>query len=571
MTVWGPESGHLRLGIDWQFDRGIDANTDGVNITVIYTLQSVSYGHNFSATLNLTGGLGGSRGFSFYSPSNSTTSKEIYRETQWVGTSFSEDRTLWYGGYLSGVWNGSSAHVDANPVVGRRPYYQPHSPTNLRVTYVSDTQADLVWDLDATDWNGGYPVDTVFVDRWDQVSWKWVNVATLGFSKNWTDTSLGTNNRYSYRVISRNPSGLSANYSNEGHVNTTPAAPTDVTAVKNADGASIAVTWTNRGIDQDGLWVWHALGGVWDASPIATLGGDVTSWTDTSPSPSATHAYRLQAVSGHEENQGDLVGPLSATSNTVQLLAAPNAPGGLSPNGATMDVAQPAVLAWVHSPVDSSAQTSAEVRRRAQGTTTWTTLPVVGSVQQVSLAAGTLGVGGFEWQARTRGAYHPDAEDGFGPWSAVAVFTVAAAPTVLINSPGAAEVVTVPQPVVEWGYYQQAGSPQVAWQMQVLTGAGMVVDDRTVSGAASSSACPVRLSNGASYRLRLRVQAGNGLRSAWQDTAVTVTYAAPLVPQVTVSWDATRGAAVVEIMNPSPQVMQVQVDAASGRPYTVEA
>src|SRR5690606_12604831 len=87
----------------------------------------------------------------------------------------------------------------------------------------------------------------------------------------------------------------------------------------------------------------------------------------------------------------------------------------------------------------------------------WTT--VSGTTDQSRSITMPLGV--TEWQVRTKGV-HPD----WGPWSAVATFTVIDLPVVTVTQPDT--LLDRPTIIVEWGYEQAQSRPQSSWELELV-------------------------------------------------------------------------------------------------------
>ncbi|MFP3937125.1 MAG: fibronectin type III domain-containing protein [Phycisphaerae bacterium] len=74
---------------------------------------------------------------------------------------------------------------------------------------------------------------------------------------------------------------------------TTPAAPTDLTATA-VSSSQIDLTWTDNSDNEDDFRVERSLDGS-SFSEIATVGANVTTYSDTGLSESTTYYYRVRA------------------------------------------------------------------------------------------------------------------------------------------------------------------------------------------------------------------------------------------------------------------------------------
>ncbi len=385
------------------------------------------------------------------------------------------------------------------------------TPSSLTVARVSDGQQNLAWTRNST-------YSSVVVQcRTDGGAWQEVG-RPVGNAAAFSDTTTVANRRYEYRVAGIGGSGQSG-WSGIATVYTTPAPPSLVEAQK--VGSNIQVTASGLPAWATGYDIQERQG----AGSWTTLQVGVTSWpwTHVSPSNAVTHTYRVRST------RGALASAYSAESNTVQLLAAPNPPTGLTPNGGTLEATVPQPLTWVHAPVDTTAQSAYELSYRLIGAGSWTT--VSGTTQDFRLV--NLPAGEYEWQVRTKGA-HPD----WSPWSAVATFSMVSAPGVAIVQPGG----SWGQPVLplEWSWTQAQGRPQSAWQVRLTDDASTLLEEREGSGAATSVTLTTRLVTGESYVVRVRAATGT-VWSGWATQTFTTLFVPPAMPDVSGGWDEASG------------------------------
>lgn len=510
---------------------GIDLTRSGNTFTVRYYVETTGSMYYNGYTLNRGGNITGGVSFNWNTGSANTMLVNTATFTGAAGTTctFTASLRLFWGGTASVSRSGSI------------PIDRPSAPTSVVATRASDTQANLSWNYSSP---SSAPVQAVAVERTDATSnyGTWKRVATLNpAKKSWTDTGIKAGNRYQWRIRTGNSSGDSS-WVGSARVSTTPLPPTNVKAQKNADG-SITVSWTPPTASYGtSFYIFD------NGTQVGTVARDQSSWTHSSPSTSVTHTYTVRT----REDTGSLTSADSAPSNSVQLLAAPSAPTGLTPNGTAVASDQGEFqISWVHNPVDTSAQTAAEYRVRTQGNTwsTGTTTTEQSTVLEPELfPAGST----VEWQVRTQGAYHPGQEDGWSPWSAVATFRFASTPGVSISVPSE-DTITVSTLTAEWTWFQAEGAAQASAQVQLQDADGILLEDRTVSGAATLLTLATRLADATSYTLLVRGRSGDGLWSEWDRADFAVSYPQPLAPEPTVTWDDTQGVAQVSIFNPGPK------------------
>lgn len=403
---------------------------------------------------------------------------------------------------------GGAASVSAQ--IKRTPPPKPTAPFGLSVTRVSDARQTLNWSR-----HGGYSSQVVqrrvavpFVSAWQQIA------SVNGTATTYTDRGTLSNRIYEYRVAARNAQGQSG-WSGTAAVATTPVAPSGVSATRS--GANIVVnasTVSSLATSHD----------VRDGSTVIASSVQLP-YTHVSPNPAVTHTYTVRTH--RRAGSTELTSAWSASSNAVQLVAPPNAPTGLAPNGGVVPSDADVAFTWVHNPVDSSDQTVFELRYREPGGA-WTTLPGgMESTLTVPMVAGDV-----EWQVRTKGE-HPD----FSPWSSTAVFAVIDRPGVAVVSPEDEwDASTLP---VEWSWFQPQDRPQSAWQAELVDDSGTVVADRSGTGAAATVTFAYRLTEGV-WTVRVRAATGN-MWSEWAEQSFTVTFHPPAHPLLDGEWDEAAG------------------------------
>lgn len=396
------------------------------------------------------------------------------------------------------------------------------TPSNIQVNRLSDSNVRVAWTRNST------YTSVVVQRRVNEGSWATAAVAQ-GNAGNITLTDGRVNRRYQFRVQGRGGSGNSGYSAASAYVYTTPVAPTGIAAERSGSGISVSVgnttPWATRFDVED------SVGGIVATDqPLSAL-----PYLHTDPDPAQPHSYRvrMRVYSGGNEASW-LVGPWSAWSNTVQLIQPPSAPTNLSPNGTIVDLAKNVTFSWRHNSVDSSPQSSAELRYRKTGTTSWTTVTITGSTQQLVESLSSIGEGGIQWQVRTKGA-HPD----FSPWSALASLTLIDAPTVAILQPESIHrSITL---TVQWNYSQAQDRPQSSWQVELHnTDTGELIESRSGSGAVSSLRLNARLEPDTNYLVRVRAATGP-VWSDWAEMPFVTEFVPPREPIVEGEWNEEAG------------------------------
>lgn len=282
--------------------------------------------------------------------------------------------------------------------------------TNLRAVRVTDESIALTW-LDAGTYDG------VLIE-W-QMGGEWVFYGNAGTAQQF-NVEVAPNGCYVFRAIPFVGANMGAPaYSNV--VYTSPAAPVEITAMRNAD-ASVYVEIDNSAeAFAETLEVQRQLDGesAWEA--VDECDPDTQSLTDE-PGAGA-YWYRCRNVIG------ELVSAWTYTTEAVSDTVAPGAPSIVSPiDGSIIDYADGIVhVAWRHNSMDGSAQTAAEVSYTLDGET-WETAELgTESSFDIPIEENNIEV---SIMVRTRGA-----SDDFSAWSPARSVYVKSRPNVSIVSP----------------------------------------------------------------------------------------------------------------------------------------
>lgn len=420
----------------------------------------------------------------------------------------------------------------------------PGVPTSLVAARVSDTSITLTWNQSNPS-NGASTKTDIDVSINDAA---YINKVDIGGAKT-ASVSAAANQKLIYKVRSGNAAGYTA-FAVSNAVYTTPAAPTNATAVKNAS-SDVVVSWTdNVAYAEHTHEVWHGTisGGVttWDGSALATVAAGTTTYTHTAPNPALVHVYQVRAVAGALQSA-------YTVSNSVQLQTAPNKPT-VPAMPATADKAQPLVFGWTHNSVDTSPQSAYEFGTSTDGGTTWgTSGKVVSAVSSRTIAANTYaGNVALTTRVRTWGSATTGGSDGTGasPWSDTRLVTFKTIPTATITAPANGANLTDSTLRVTVGFSQAEAATFVKTSLELSQG-GAVIETKD-STIAVGIVMATKLQNGLSYTLRARNQDSNGLWSAWATSTFTVTYLAPPAPVPAVSYIDEQGFVQVDIVVPDP-------------------
>jgi hypothetical protein len=169
----------------------------------------------------------------------------------------------------------------------------PAAPTNLSVATASATQINLTWTAASPNLTG-------------YVIWRkgggsdWAQVALVGPTPTtFADIGLASDTPYTYRVRAINPY-LTSDWSNEAlawTAATPPAAPSSLAATV-VSHTQINLSWTDNSNNETAFSIWRK-GGASDWTRIAVVSPNITSFSDTTASPSTAYSYRVRAVNNY--------------------------------------------------------------------------------------------------------------------------------------------------------------------------------------------------------------------------------------------------------------------------------
>ena len=298
--------------------------------------------------------------------------------------------STWYYRVFATNGGGSSG---ASPVASATT--PPATPTGLAASTASAGEIDLSWATSAG--ATGYTVQ-----RSPDGSSGWATIGTPS-TTGYSDTGLNSASPYYYRV-SASTGSTSSPYSTTVSATTTPSAPTGLTAAATAPNA-ISLQW-NDVTGETSFTVQRSPDGTSWAS-IATVGANVTNYTDTGLAAGSTYYYRVLAI-----DAGGSSAP-SASASATAVGAPPAQPSGVS---ATTASASEIDIQWQ----GASDASGYRVERSADGSTGWTAVYTGGATPT---SYSDLGLG-----ASTTYYYRVIATNSSGPSPASAVVSATTKP-----------------------------------------------------------------------------------------------------------------------------------------------
>lgn len=202
MTIfWGPETGHMQVGIEAFQSPDPTGGSTSVTVTVNYYVRSVAWGFNDGQTLELFGNLGGSYPYTMVSGSGQTTQHLIATQAFSVGTSPGGGPSYTFGARVLGNSQGGTPSQSIAFTVGARNTAVP-GPVPIFVHTIDQRSAHLPISPPASD--GGSPIIEYLV----QVS-RTLDFAVIvaSFPGSFVVTGLHPGTLYYARAAARNANG----------------------------------------------------------------------------------------------------------------------------------------------------------------------------------------------------------------------------------------------------------------------------------------------------------------------------------------------------------------------------
>lgn len=218
----------------------------------------------------------------------------------------------------------------------------PLAPTNLTVTFVGLTRIDLAWN-DNSDNEQSFEIEMKKGTTGQFAVIGAVGPNTVTFSA----TGLIPTTQYMFRVRAINQDGQSA-YSNPVTISTLPQLPKDPTqlVVTPIDRTRLKLDWTDNSNNESLFKIERKLPTDPAFVEIATVGENVTTFTDTGLTPNTTYQYRVRAFN---------VAGNSGYTNTASGTTLPDPPT-VAPSGLTATAISNSEidLSWVYTPTDAT-------------------------------------------------------------------------------------------------------------------------------------------------------------------------------------------------------------------------
>lgn len=454
-------------------------------------------------------------------------------------TSWTTGAYLAYGSsrkfsWAAGYYGSSSTHEATLSTTWKpsTPTWTPNAPSGLSHARVSDAKNALSWTNNPTTTR---PYSSIKVER-SVDGGSWSQIASLsGTATSYGDASTSANHSYRYRLRACNSAGNSSYTSATAATYNTPAAPSSVSAAVKS-GTEVTVTVANPANTATSLELQKSADGS-EWSDVATVAGSPVESLDADLGGGE---FWLRA----RNLRGSLASSWTVSAEKTVTECPPGPPSLLRPaSSAVIPKSQETIeFAWLHSPVDGSAQTAAQLACRAQGAEEWTVLDVEGAAQSAEAENLFEADSSAEWRARTRGS-HAD----WGEWSAAQPFHVRTSPQVSFEEPADGFVVEAMPLSVRLSYIDDAW----ALAQAVLTIAGRDGTEAYRRDMGDSLECSIGASdwlpeNGAEYTLSVTVRSTSTLQSS-SLREVAVDFLEPVAATLSATPDEETGAVTLVV------------------------
>lgn len=454
-----------------------------------------------------------------------------YADSGWVdvgwityGSSTSQSANASYTG-SSGTYRSSSVSAKYSPTV---PTWKPNACSVCGNVRVTDNKNTVSWTGSPTT---ARPYEGITVERqMDGGSWS-VIASLAGGSTSWNDSSTNANHGYRYRVVPYNSAGKASSYAVSDVTYNTPAAPTKVSAVRKSS-TTVSISIENPANTATALELQRSTDGTTWETVQTCMGAPVTSLEDNPEG--GTFYYRAR------NTRGQLISDWSPSSDSVTTVCAPSSPTLLEPaSGMVLPKTQEEVsFYWIHSPIDGSMQTKAELQYSLDAGSTWETVAVEGDAQSVAVPNSFEVNSSISWRVRTKGVH-----DDFGPWSDIRLLRVCQVPSIVVTHPNSDEALVEDVPIaVSWEYDDPSGIQRDV-AVTIRDEMGGMLWSRTVQGTATSilvDASEILLPNESSFEISLAASSTSGL-SASAVRMFHTSYEEPATPSLDIAIDEVYG------------------------------
>ncbi len=195
---------------------------------------------------------------------------------------------------------GSSLPANA---IGGTVVNPPAAPSNLTATAAACNQVNLTWTDNSTD-------ESQFVIERGTNGTTFTQIATVSANVvSYSDTTVAASTTYYYRVKASNSGGSSA-YTNTANATTPACPPAPPTAPSNLKASpsktSVSLTWTDNSTNETGFRIYRGSTSS-NLTLIATVGANVTAYTNSGLSRRTTYYYKVCAYNANGESCSSVI------------------------------------------------------------------------------------------------------------------------------------------------------------------------------------------------------------------------------------------------------------------------
>ncbi|HEY4271533.1 MAG TPA: fibronectin type III domain-containing protein, partial [Candidatus Udaeobacter sp.] len=236
----------------------------------------------------------------------------------------------------------------------------PMAPSGLTATVVSSSKITLTWTDNSNNETG------FIISRKTGSGGTYADIHTTNENMTtWSDTTVVDGTQYYYKVRATNSAGDSPN-SNEVNGIAFLAAPTAFT-VTAVSSSQIRLSWTDNSATETGFKIERSPVNDLHFTQIATVGANVTTFTDSSLTESTKYYYRVRAYNAMANST------YTSEKNATTLYNIPLAPSGLR---VTSTTSSKVFLAWTD---NSGNETGFRIQRKQGATGTYTEIATPGA------------------------------------------------------------------------------------------------------------------------------------------------------------------------------------------------
>jgi titin len=421
-------------------------------------------------------------------------------DTTYANTGLSSNTEYYYRVRAYNAGGNSDYADEANATTLPDP---PAAPSNLTATAMSNSRIDLAWNDNSSDEDGfkirlKTAADTAYTEI----------AAVAAGATAYSSTGLNPSTVYFYQVSAYNAYGSTlSNVASDTTLPDLPATPGSLTATA-VSSTKINLAWADQSNNEAGFKIERKLTSAPVFAEIATVGPNVTSYSNTGLSANTSYAYRLSAYNA-SGNSG-----YSNTASATTLVSPPAAPSALTAAAVSSSQIN---LAWTD---NASNEDGFKLERQAAGDTIFTEI--------ASLSANVTSYSNTGLNANTIYSYRVRAHrsgNSFSDYSNVA------SDTTLLNLPAApsgltAAAVSTSRINLAW---TDNSDNEDGFKIERKTNAGGTYAEIAVAGAGASAFSDTGLAANTWYFYRVQAFNASG-NSPYSNEASDTTLAITPTP-----------------------------------------